>query len=66
MITREIVNKNTGEKLIIFEEGDFEFEKPVKHYGDSFIVKQMVLRGVPNDELNGGKEPSEQSKKIFF
>ena len=66
MIQREIINKKTGEKLIMFEDGDFEYEKPVKHYGDGFIVKQMVLRGIPNEELNGDKKPSEESRQIFI
>jgi hypothetical protein len=66
MIQREIINKKTGEKLIMFEDGDFEYEKPVKHYGDGFIVEQMVLRGIPNEELNGDKKPSEKSRQIFI
>lgn len=65
MIHKEIINKLTGEKLVIFDGVDFEYEKPIKHYGDEFIVKQMVLRGVPNEELNGGKEPSDKSRQIF-
>ncbi len=65
MIRREVVNTKTGEKLIMFEEGDFENVNPVKHYGDSFIVKGMILRGVPNEELNGTKEPSIISKQKF-
>lgn len=66
MIQREIINKKTGEKLIMFEDGDFEYEKPIKHYGDGFIVKQMVLSGIPNEELNGEKKPTEKSKEIFI
>jgi hypothetical protein len=65
MIQREIINKRTGEKLIIFEDGDFEYEKPVKHYGDGFIVKQMVLRGIPNEELNGDQKPTEKANKFL-
>lgn len=65
MILQEIINKRTGKKLIGFEESDFEHEKPVKHYGDSFIVQQMVLRGVPKEELDGRKKPSKNSKRIF-
>ncbi len=66
MIQREIINKKTGEKLIMFEDGDFEYEKPIKHYGDGFIVKQMVLNGIPNEELNGDKKPTEKSEQIFI
>ena len=66
MIQREIINKKTCEKLIMFEDGDFEYEKPIKYYSDGFIVKQMVLRGIPNEELAGYKKPSENSKQIFI
>lgn len=66
MIHKEIINKTTGEKLIIFDGEDFEYEKPVKHYGDEFIVKQMVVRGIPNEELNGVKKPTQQSRQIFI
>lgn len=66
MIRREIINKKTGEKLIMFEDADFEYEKPVKHYGDGFIVKQMVINGIPEDELNGKSKPTEKSKQIFI
>ncbi len=65
MIHREVVNKKTGEKIIMFEETDFEQVNPIKHYGDGFIVKQMVLRGVPNGELNGNDKISEKSMGIF-
>jgi len=50
----------------MFEDGDFEYEKPVKHYGDGFIVKQMVLSGVPNEELNGDQKPTKKSNEIFI
>jgi hypothetical protein len=65
MIQREIGNKKTGEKIIIFEETDFEHVNPIKHYGDSFIVKQMVLRGVPDSELNGTNRISDKSLSIY-
>ena len=66
MIQREIINKNTGEKLIMFEDVDFEFEKPVKHYCDDFIVKQMLLNGIPDKELNGHQKPTKKSEQIFI
>ena len=50
----------------MFEDADFEYEKPVKHYGDGFIVKQMVINGIPEDELNGKSKPTEKSKQIFI
>lgn len=43
MIIREIINKNTGDKLIMFEDCDFEYEIPIKHYSEGFIVKEMAL-----------------------
>lgn len=52
--------------MIIFDEEDFENVKPVKYYGDTFIVKQMILNGVPKEELDGSKKPSQKSKEIFF
>jgi len=66
MIRREIINKKTGEKLVMIEDDDFEYEKPIKHYRDGFIVKQMIDLGIPEKELNGSKTPTEESKKIFL
>jgi hypothetical protein len=66
MRKREITNKKTGEKLVMFEDGDFEFEEPIKHYKGSYIVKQMVMKGIPENELSGETKPTEQSKKIFI
>lgn len=65
MIIGEIINQKTGEKLIMLKEGDFEYEKPIKHYGDGFILEQMILGGVPKEEINGGEKPTERSKHIF-
>ena len=65
MIRREIINEKTGEKVIMFEDGDFEYEKPIKHYGDTFIVKQMALGGIPNEELDGSKKITVNSRQIF-
>jgi hypothetical protein len=66
MIRREIINKKTGEILISFEDEDFEYENPVKHYEEGFVVKQMVLKGVPDNEMEGITEPSKESEKIFI
>ncbi|HTR29413.1 MAG TPA: hypothetical protein VMH27_09080 [Puia sp.] len=65
MIQREYTNTQTGEKILMFESEDFEYVKPVKHYGDFFIVKSLILRGVPQEELNGDRKPSDKSKEIF-
>ena len=50
----------------MFEDSDFEYERPIKHYGDGFIVKQMVMLGIPRDELDGKTKPTEISKRIFI
>ena len=65
MKRRVIINKKTKEAYIMFEDTDFEYEKPVKHYGDFYVIKQMVLNGVPNEDLNGTKKPSKNSLRIF-
>jgi hypothetical protein len=65
MIQREYTNTQTGEKILMFESEDFEYVKPVKHYGDFFIVKSLILRGIPQEELNGDRKPSDKSKEIF-
>lgn len=66
MIYQEITNKKTGEKLIGFIGEDFERLNPIKYYGDSFIVKKMILQGIPMEELNGEGKISEKSKSIFI
>jgi len=66
MIRSEFIFKKTGEKLIMFSDGDFEYEKPIKHFGDTFIVKQLVLQGIPQEELDGTTTPSKKSKDIFL
>ena len=63
---QEITNKRTGEKLSGFIGEDFERVDPIKYYGDSFIIQRMILRGVPNEELNGQNKITEKSKSIFI
>ena len=65
MIQRVLSNKETGKRLVMFEESDFERENPIKHYGDEIIVKQMILNGVPWEEMSGEKTLSERSTAIF-
>lgn len=65
MIQQVISNRRTGEKLLSFEDGDFEMKNPIKHYGEETIVKQMILKGVPTEELNGEKEYSKKSEELF-
>jgi hypothetical protein len=62
---REVIKKKTGERIVMFEDSDFEYENPVKHYADYFIVSRMILRGVPNEELIGQGNKSENSRQIF-
>lgn len=62
----KIFNKKTGEAMFRFSDKDIVSVDPIKYYGDFFIVKQMILRGVPDDELNGKTAPSEKSKEIFI
>lgn len=65
MQLRYIINKSTGEKTRVFQESDCEMVNPIKHYGEGVIVKQMILNGVPKEELRGEKELSEKSKELF-
>ncbi len=65
MIQHVLSNRKTGEKLVRFEESDFERENPIKHYGNEIIVKQMILNGVPWEEMSGEKTLSERSTTIF-
>lgn len=65
MIRREFINKKEKEKYIVFED-NFEYEKPIKHYRDFYIVEQMVLHGVPNEELNRIKPISLESKLKYI
>lgn len=67
MIFTKIFNKKTGEALFKFSDQNIvESVDPVKYYKDFFIVKQMIMLGVPNDELNGKTKPTEEGKQIFI
>ncbi len=66
MIYQGVLNKNTGEELIQLLGEDFECLNPIKYYGDSFIVKQMILQGIPIEELNKETKITEKSKSIFI
>lgn len=65
MIQRVLTNKKTNEKLLIFDEGEFEMENPIKQYGNAIIVKQMILNGVPEEEMTGKKAYTASSDEIF-
>jgi hypothetical protein len=66
MIYQEITNKKTGKQLVSIIGEDFEQVDPIKYYEDSFILKRMILAGVPVDELNGEGEITEKSKNLFI
>ncbi|MGG7468196.1 hypothetical protein ACVVIH_12350 [Chryseobacterium arthrosphaerae] len=64
MRIQEIVNKKTGEKLIIFGGEDFENVHPQQHYYEACLMKGMIL-SVP-DEISGRKKPTEEGKKALL
>ncbi|GAA3648749.1 hypothetical protein GCM10022397_36930 [Flavivirga jejuensis] len=49
----------------MFEDREFEKENPIKQYGNAVIVKQMVLNGVPKEEMIGEKGLTPTSNEIF-
>ncbi|TGV02180.1 hypothetical protein [Flavivirga rizhaonensis] len=50
---------------MVFNDREFEKENPIKRYGNDFIVKQMILNGVPKEEMTGKKELTTTSDEIF-
>ncbi len=66
LIQTQIINKETGEKLIVFSHGDIIDVDPIKHYKNSHIVKNMIISGVPNEELIGKDDVSDFGKKKFI
>lgn len=60
----EIINKNTGEKLISFGDDDFENVNPDRYYFEAFLMKKMIFL-VP-EEILGGAEPTEKGKEILL
>ena len=66
MRVQKVFDKKAGQIIIaIYDHNDVESVNPIEYYGNSFIVNQMVLSGVPTEELNGKKVPSDSSKEIF-
>ena len=61
----EFFNPKTGEYFQAFDSGDFEYEKPIEHYKNDFIVYKMIDGGIPIDELSGEKEPSIKGLETF-
>ncbi|NDV43111.1 30S ribosomal protein THX [Flagellimonas sediminis] len=67
LVSTFIFNKKTGETLISFRGEDIiKPVDPVKYYKDNFIVKQMIMRGIPKEELNGKTKPSDKNMEIFI
>lgn len=65
MIQRVLTHKKTNKKLIAFDDREFEMENPIKQYGNDIIVKQMILNGVPKEEMTGEKVLTASSSEIF-
>ena len=65
MIFTEIVKKN-GEKLFGYEDTDIEFVDPIVHHQNNFVFQQLMLNGVPYDEIIGNKPITGKSKAIFI
>ena len=67
MIFKKFYNKKNGEAVFSFSNREnIESVDPVKYYGDFFILKQMIIRGIPEYELKGKMKPSEEIKKVFI
>ena len=65
MIQQVLIHKKTNETRILFEDREFEKENPIKQYGNHIIVKQMILNGVPKEEITGEKTLTAKSNDIF-
>ncbi len=65
MLHRIFTHKKTNKKLIAFDDSEFEKKNPIKQYGSDIIVKQMILNGVPKEEVTGEKELTATSSEIF-
>lgn len=66
MIQREIINTETGERLITFEDDNFEYVDPIEYYGGTFIFERMILSGVSKEELKGKKDLSINNTQILL
>ncbi|AUP78710.1 hypothetical protein [Flavivirga eckloniae] len=65
MTQRIYTHKKTKKEYIMFDDREFEKENPIKQYGNDIIVKQMILNGVPKDEMTGKKPFTSKSQDIF-
>lgn len=64
MRIQEIINKKTGEKLIVFGGEDFENVHPQQHYYEACLMKGIMLT-FP-EEATGRKKPTEEGKKALL
>lgn len=60
----EIINKRTGEKLILFGGEDFENVNPDRHFYDACFVKRMML--IIPEETSGRAKPTEKGKEFLM
>lgn len=51
--------------IATYDNQDVELVNPIEYFGNFFIIGRMARSGVPTEELNGEKEPSDRSKEIF-
>ncbi|MFI0428760.1 hypothetical protein [Mariniflexile sp. HMF6888] len=65
MIQHLLTHKRTNKKFVAFEDRDFEMKNPIEQYENKIIIKQMILNGIPKEEMTGEKEFSAMSKEIF-
>ncbi|RRJ86903.1 hypothetical protein EG240_15735 [Paenimyroides tangerinum] len=63
MRIQEIINKKTGEKLLIFGGEDIISVNPDQHYYESCLVRKMTL--FAPEETLGDKEPTKEGAKIL-
>jgi len=61
MRIQKLFNKETGEWLISMSNNvDIMNVNPIEHFGNFLIVHNITMSGVPFDELQGIKMPSEK------
>ena len=59
----EIINKKTGERLVLFGGEDFENVNPAQHFYDACFVSRMMM--LEPDETSGRKEPTKKGAETL-
>lgn len=59
------INKKTKKRSIVFGDSEFEMKNPIKQYRDQIITKQMILNGVPKEEMIGDRALTAKSSDVF-